>query len=179
MLIAVEGVDGSGKTTLVANLRKALKQDVVCLSRATTPQSLIHMVDQAEWMAQHPPSTILLVDRHPLISEEIYGPVLRGESKFSHVSPTLKKTLLSSIDGVIYCRPFVNTIIKNIEGSSQLSGVSERLNTLLAAYDEYMYDWKGRHVEYDYRNHTLDHLLEAISTWYQTDSQPSSRSNES
>lgn len=181
MLIAVEGIDGSGKTTLIATLRERLKENVVCISRPTGPRSLIQMLDQALWLAQHPPTSILLVDRHPYISEEIYGPVLRDRSKFENVSEAQRTLIRDSISGVIYCRPFANTIIKNIEGSKdrQLAGVPEKVKTLIAAYDEFMYDWKGRLVEYDYTNHTIDPLLEAISTWYQTDLQPSSRSNES
>jgi hypothetical protein len=78
-MIIVEGPDGSGKTSLITML--AEKLDFEVMPRACTSDNGVDPATLKEWVNRdlslpiHQPK---FYDRHPLISEPIYGPLIRG-----------------------------------------------------------------------------------------------------
>jgi broad-specificity NMP kinase len=92
-LIVIEGPDGSGKSTLAQRLRDECDRYMWFLRASTYPRDLLELqgaVDLLHYakMMRFPTVT----DRHPIISEMIYGHVRRGSPKLAvqrHQAPDL------------------------------------------------------------------------------------------
>ena len=143
-ILTVEGVDGSGKTTLLRNLREQSKTYFWVASSSGRPKTVneiheaVHLIGQATYLKMP-----VICDRFPLISEAVYGPVLRGRCLLDEVSELKLVALtafLTEVDRIIYCRPPIEVIRKNITTSAlpQLAGVAEHLDELVKRYDTLM-----------------------------------------
>lgn len=75
-MIVVEGPDGSGKTTLIREIQSEFP---VTLAPRVVSKDAEAMVDLVKWVEDDNAklSQGVVYDRHRLISETIYGPVLR------------------------------------------------------------------------------------------------------
>ena len=140
-LVVVEGPDGAGKSTLIYRLKQESKRHFVVLHRANPPENVSQIVGATDILSAASFSDVNVVcDRHPFISEPIYGLTLRGknllEGLYGH--SMLRATLADTVDRVIYCRPPIEVIVENAKNQHQLSGVHERILTLIEAYDEMM-----------------------------------------
>lgn len=152
-MIIVEGVDGAGKTTLIERLCGDL--NLPLHPRASSSISG-PVKDLFEWaaddvltMAQQPFS---LYDRHPLVSEYIYGPITRGQidPRFfdrpgREITRLFKLTTL-----VIFCDPGIETVLDNLKKAPQMPGVWENITTLHLAYRVMKHNWNGHAVDWDY-----------------------------
>lgn len=146
-MIIVEGMDNTGKTTLVRNLAEQFQLEMRhSASDLKGSQDLLDWVDQE--LEHNEYNTIY--DRWPLISEEVYGPVLRGKSVIS----------LNRYDGwtekpdplFIYCRPSLNKIL-NFHYREQMEGVKTNAKALVSRYDHVMVRFQQKGwgvVQYDY-----------------------------
>lgn len=133
--IIVEGMDGTGKTSLVDTLRKYYP--------LTTVRNLLEdKQDFDKWWptmlgVTPPPGQMYIHDRF-FYSELVYGPVVRGKLVPSQqliydISEALRKDAF-----LIYCRPPWVEISINVSNSSHMEGVKEHLNELVDAYDALM-----------------------------------------
>jgi thymidylate kinase len=158
-IIIVEGPDGAGKTTLIRNLREESKRYFWVASSSGPPKDLEEIRDVLRWVDKAAELQIpVIFDRFPLISESVYGPVLRGKCLLDemgdseHISVT---ALLRKINRVVYCRPSLEVIRKNvIEGTTpQLLGVLENLKDIVERYDKLMdiLEDEIQVYHYDYR----------------------------
>ena len=157
-IVIVEGPDGSGKTTLLRNLRNQTTHYFWVMSSSGRPKTIEQLQDAVGYVGQAAYiKTTIICDRFPLISEMVYGPILRGYSLLDHLSSpntALFSELLSSeIDRVIYCRPPIEQIKTNISNNPQLEGVRVLIDKLIKRYDELMNDLRDANVKvynYDY-----------------------------
>lgn len=159
-IVIVEGVDGSGKTTLLRNLRQQSKTYFWIAASSRRPKTQDELQEAVFWVAQCAYLKLpVLCDRFPLISEPVYGPVMRGENILEQFRTRIQKDFLEVFEGVnriIYCRPSKDTIRQNLVSSAlpQMAGVVEKLGTLIGRYDDIM-DSLGDTVPilvYDYVN---------------------------
>lgn len=138
-LIVVEGVDASGKSTLLENARIAIKKKYFLLLRHSCRPLIpadVHMfLHAAENMGID-----TIVDRHPYISEPIYGPLLRGHNLIDDITTdeNALRHLAKTVDRIIYCRPRRFKIVANLEKLPQLVGIKEKIEKLIDAYDQRM-----------------------------------------
>ena len=138
-MIIVEGMDNTGKTTLIQQLAEDLKL-TIAKTYYKPWGDRDEMVLYANWLEICP--FPLIVDRHPFISELIYGTTLRGHSHSD-------RSLAASVQGihlVIYCRPPTDTILSTLQDREQMEGVDKHAKALLDLYDEVVQD----SVHYDY-----------------------------
>ena len=158
-IVVVEGVDGSGKTTLIRNLRARSKTYFWVASSSGRPKCLADLHDALHWIGQAAYlRTPVVCDRLPLISEAVYGPVMRGSSLLEQLQHKYQKEygdILKGVDRIIYCRPSQLDIARNItiSGIPQLNGVLETLPELLVKYDDLMNTLRDDNVKvysYDY-----------------------------
>lgn len=166
--IIVEGMDGSGKSTLVKALMKEFPEAI--LIKSPPPIPIEHIGDW--WMrtlGENPPTPIIH-DRF-FYPELVYGPVLRGKISQPASIINYVKEFLSARAFLIYCRPAVNVIKAGIEAEPQYMGVKENFNQLITAYDEVMHEASE---EYDYdrfflyswpEDHDLPHLMRNLRTY--------------
>lgn len=159
MIIVVEGPDGAGKSTLIDNLRLCSKMHYVTLRRSGPPNNLEQIRAVIRWIEQFDPSSLhtlpLILDRHPFISEAIYGPALRGSSLLMnyYTMHDLEYHFHRFIKRVIYCRPPTSVITQKMQNNPQLAGVTERIEEITSKYDftmKMVRHWGIDVVEYDW-----------------------------
>jgi len=147
-MIIIEGMDGSGKTILAQQLsirlgNAPIKRFVTSDGPANydllvekVKTALAELHDQV-MQNQRP---VVIYDRFSLISEAVYGTILRGRNHFGDEWLALIDLLLSLDPIVIYCRPSSEFILQNIRetADSQMEGVVSKARELINAYDELM-----------------------------------------
>ena len=148
MIYLIEGPDGAGKTTLVRDVIKAkgaipLPRNCTSLEGPKTDsleKYLRWTVNEFPRMARD--YQLYVLDRHPCISELIYGPALRGHAEMGN-SPSLFwrafSTLKQNAD-VIYCLPPWEDVQANLRASSegQMPGVAAQGRELYEAYQQFI-----------------------------------------
>lgn len=153
-IIVVEGVDGSGKSTLLENARLQIpKKYFVLVRHSCRPLSTEQILDFLNFIEEG--RLPIILDRHPLISEPIYGPVLRKENLVDGIEneSSAIDRLVATVDRIIYCRPPDPVIEKNLCNLPQLAGIHENIWDLLDAYDQRMHQLHKRGmdvIQYDY-----------------------------
>lgn len=139
-IIIVDGPDGAGKTTLIEQLVEdfqLLRMPRFSSSVDGPYDRLKDLVDQDNNIA---PSAVQIYDRHPLLSEPIYGPLLRGTAQWGWDElawfPRAWAQLLIKEPFFIICLPPFKTVAQNIQDSSeiQISGVSQALPGIYWSY---------------------------------------------
>lgn len=161
-MIIVEGCDGAGKSTLIDALTRTFFPNLKLGPKASTslggvshhrePEALSQWVDaeMAHW--SDPGYGPRLYDRHPLISEPIYGPVVRN-----HLSPQFVngwyRTRLMTIRHmalVIFVDPGWEAV-RDALGSDpegQMPGVVENARAIWYNYRTLNMSWTGKGITY-------------------------------
>lgn len=155
-IIAIEGPDDSGKTTLGIRLAKDLNGLFVKPHVRPVDQHFLEMyvgwlrINELKW-------GWIVTDRHPAISEVVYGTVLRGRVAVDpwYAANCLNETIM------VYCPNSNRTW-----SEEQLDGVADRIRLLEAEYDK-MFRWSTRHryravYRWDYKTNDYQFLLNAI-----------------
>lgn len=150
MLVILEGADGSGKTTLATRIRQELGQYSLFL-RTSGPPSIVEIANVCHWIDSHPASLPIIMDRYPIISEYVYGPIIRGKCKHALTLPKIASTLRHAM--IIYCRPSYEALREGVLREAQLEGVVLNHRDIVKAYDSLMSSLEGDGVyvkKYDY-----------------------------
>lgn len=155
-MIVVEGMDNTGKSTLVDFLAHELKACVVKTFKKAP--SVADVFEYNGWCSRsHYP---LILDRVHYISDLVYGTVIRDHTSVTQAMASFfrRDTIL------IYCRP-PEEVIFSFGEREQMNGVKEQAVKLLAAYDELMARLSPD-ITYDYtvdnQEGVLQHVLSAI-----------------
>lgn len=145
-MIIIEGMDGSGKTVLAQQL--SIRLGDVPIKRFVTsggPANLDLLVEEVRAALKELQDQVtqnrrpvVIYDRFSLISEPIYGTILRDRNHFGDEWVSLIDLLLALDPIVVYCRPGIEYILQNIRKTtdSQMSGVVSKVLELVNAYDE-------------------------------------------
>jgi len=146
-VIILEGPDGGGKTTLLKRLCEAT--GLPAHERASTskggPRSDLYdwtVNDLQSWHKQ----PLAIYDRHPLTSEHIYGPTVRGDVRpgFELANPELAymRRHLRRNALVIICLPPLSTVRENVASDiEQMDGVVDNIDHIWECYRMMMHIW--------------------------------------
>lgn len=181
-MIILEGPDGGGKTTLL----KRLCEDTRLPAHPRASDSLTGPVadlygwtknDLKTWDSQ----PLSIYDRHPLTSEHIYGPTVRGQARpgFEMKNKELAYLRRFFRDHIllIVCLPPIGVVRENITNDpNQMRGVVENIDYIYDCYRMMPLIWPlSCHVAmYDYtvdehKRHGYDEILAAAKhhtyTW--------------
>lgn len=137
-MIIVEGPDGAGKTTLIRQLQEKWP-DLEVAPRVVSKDAEA-MVDLQMWvndnLSQGPQYKIF--DRHRLISEFIYGPILRKEQQPGFSSDIWVWHSLRRFERLrpvlIYCLPPLEVVKANIAGDTDNRVVWDHIEGIYTAY---------------------------------------------
>jgi hypothetical protein len=149
-LIILEGMDGTGKTTLAKTIQSNLpnfQYTHPVPSEGPAGQTEEYMVTgMLDLFKQVREGADIITDRINLISEEIYGPICRGKStlrlgNYLRVKDELFNLIPKPI--IIFCRPELPVVLQNLEAENvlQMDGVKENHTALYKAYDRWFGDW--------------------------------------
>lgn len=181
MIIIVEGMDGTGKTTLVQQLANRLEVKPRKFVGSLGPGDddygwdLINRtkleIAELETAFAKGRSVKRLYDRFPLISEAIYGSVLRGRNCFGGLYYPLRSRLLALKTVIIYCRPNREVIQNNVRQAPQMDGVLEHFRKLLDSYDKLFVELTESPVNsyitvFDYTRDEVGELIDEIRGFY-------------
>ena len=164
--VIVEGCDGAGKTTvteLLLHKRPYLTRAPKASTSLGGPvRSLAQWVlDQEATMLMN--ARTLVYDRHPLISELIYGPIVRGRMaswEFDHTGWLATHLLfLQRHCLLVWCLPEERLIKKNVAEGRDMPGVVENIDMLINAYQQRAKGWRGPSVLLDPFNMDEDTML--------------------
>lgn len=157
-VIVLEGPDGAGKTQLAQRLsedlglplaQKFVKSDG---EGSGTNDLFGEAYRDVVTMMDKPP---MIYDRHPLISEYVYGPIVRGILPPDFVMPQAHATLrlLAEQVHVIWCLPALQRVADNVadtETNQQMSGVWRNIEAIYSMYHTMRIWWIGHSTVYDY-----------------------------
>jgi len=131
-MIIVEGMDNSGKSTLVRKLSKDLK--LLAINNQQRPQKARDIIDYLHMIMDASHRFPIVMDRLSVISEPIYGPIIRGSHLLNTWQlHTLTYQLKARKPTIVYCRP-PRDVVLGFRGE-QMEGVVEHGDALLDAYD--------------------------------------------
>jgi len=138
-LVILEGADGSGKSTLATRLLKGTGHPTILIKRSGPPGNVETLVFQSEWIAQQSRLGLnVIADRHPIISEAIYAPVVR-KVPGPHWGPEdAYKALKHQRVMLVYCRTDDVTQRGSSHVEDQMEGVHEYYQDLVKEYDRWM-----------------------------------------
>lgn len=136
-MIVFEGPDGAGKTTLIEAFQEAFDTPV---APRVVSKDAEAMVDLQDWVDDNLSQGFQyrIFDRHRLISETIYGPILRGTqqpgfNQLSWMGPRLYRFYeLKPV--IIYCLPPLEVVKANILNDPDNKVVEEKIEAIYSAY---------------------------------------------
>jgi hypothetical protein len=172
--LIIEGMDGSGKDSLINNLVMA-HPSYTLHERASTSlggpvADLVGWTERSviEIANQRTDSPRYIFNRHPLISEPIYAPYrminagLRG--KFRDVQwLRLQRSIVGGHAILVICDPGWSEVHKNLINTADghMAGVIDNAHTIYQHYQEFQ--WPGPVIRYSYKRDNPDLLLTTIS----------------
>jgi hypothetical protein len=168
--IIIEGMDGSGKDTLINRLSQLMPGHTLHKRASTSLGGPV--ADLAVWtatdvrtMADQPPS---LYNRHPLVSEPIYAHIreVNGGLRPPWTNAVWVKTyqrLAADQALLVICQPPWAEVRKNLLRSgpdAHMPGVYSNAKTLYDAYANLL--WPGAVVRYNYTTNSPETLVDTM-----------------
>lgn len=155
-MILLEGPDGSGKSTLVTELLQRFPQ--LTVHPKFVPSSGVgdrtEIYDKVcEDTAHFIERPIQIYDRHPMISEYVYGPVVRNHLPQEWQSPSarLMRGIIANHALVVWCLPGLETVKQNISQDRDMDGVVDNIAQIYNTYLTVKALWPGHCVTYNYQ----------------------------
>lgn len=163
--IIIEGPDGAGKTTLISHLRETfgLEQAPRFSTSLGGPVDDLIRRTWDDVLSWHQRTGAVIYDRHPLISELIYGPLVRGDvaAGFSGTTARYLMQRLYREALIVLCLPPQDVVRANVhkDGEAQMPGVVQQIDTIWSLYRNLAVQWPTpRLVQYDYTQEQDDQL---------------------
>lgn len=166
MLIVVEGLDNTGKTTLVQRLAEDHK--LLVMNNRKKPASTLEMMVYLDTVRMVSDRHPVMLDRLCTISEPIYGRLRPQGAVISQALLARHLELLAELKPlIIYCRPPTGVIL-NFGDRPQMEGVIENATQLLNQYDRSLEQLAkdGFHVvHWDYTNYNYSWIHDQVSNY--------------
>lgn len=153
--VVVEGPDGSGKSRMVERIHTELGYPV----HAKASDSITGPVqDLSGWTmrVQHEMAVTvepMVFDRHPVISEPIYGRLVRASVRpgfEDRLWLNTRKLALMPKAVVIWCLPPLDVVRANLTLDRDMPGVVESIDRVYEAYVAAYRTWGGWSIRWDY-----------------------------
>lgn len=168
-MIIVEGPDGGGKTTIVKVLTEWTGFPVMprVVSKDTEA-----MTDLKKWVEEDNDrgTSLAIYDRHRLISEPIYSPILREEQTPGFTDWVWMAEQLGRLHRrmplMVFCLPPLETVLENTLDDPDNIAVAHKMQAIYAAYVHRAAmeksRWPSLTIIYDYTKDSID----VFNTWF-------------
>ena len=165
-LVIVEGPDGAGKSTLIQNL--VALGGFVAIHTGGPPRDKQDLEDKLGKVTQALDAAgpnILVLDRHPAVSDPIYSKVT-GSRSFA--TPGELNKQVGALNPVfVYCRGSADSMRENISKSPKAHKPSEHLLKVLLKHGEIvkLYDaffTMAPHIRYDWQRDSVLELAKVL-----------------
>ena len=131
--IVLMGVDNSGKTTLARNLKETMAEKGYEFSYMP-PLGPAPLDKQEEYLdAVLFDEKNVIIDRLPIIEEEVAGRIFRGQNNFDKVNKEKVFGYFQNVDMFIFCNPSLK-VITDWGNRPQMNGVKENVAELKSGY---------------------------------------------
>lgn len=137
-MIVVEGPDGAGKTTLIQKLSEELE---IPVAPRVVAQDTTTNIDMKQWVEDNlrGGAQPIIFDRYRLISETIYGPILRSSAQPGFTDYKWMEEVTNSFYDqvspfIIYCLPPLAEVKANIENDPDNVVVKDKIEQIYSAY---------------------------------------------
>ena len=169
--VIIEGPDGSGKTHLKESILDTFPSMLPHV-RAADSLKGPKLDTLANWVTDDlhelPNAGVSWVyDRHPIVSEPIYGWACRGGvpemfAKSGWVNTVKMQLALQSL--LVVCLPPLDRVIDNVKksGNQQMQGVVDNIELIYGGYKHLK--WPGAVLWYDYTTTFASHALSVIGS---------------
>lgn len=160
--LVLEGPDGGGKTRLAQALLAQWPHLLMGKKASTSLKGPIKNL--AAWTihefdVMEASSGVIVYDRHPVISEPIYGPIARDSAQpgFSP-SPWLSSARLKmyKLTYVIWCIPPLEQVQKAVAADRDMPGVTDNIEAIHKAYRNAWLEWGGPGIRYNFADTLSD-----------------------
>lgn len=157
-LIIVEGMDNTGKTTLIQELIRNIGRGTLMAKVSLGP--FRPAIEQIQWTYSQlkragEGKDLIVYDRFLPICDIVYGTVIRNSTLWTLDSAELK-ALRELNPLIIFCDPGIDTILKTINEKDQLEGVVDNAKALIAMYKAVIYELETLGFEIHYYDYTSD-----------------------
>lgn len=157
-MIIVEGPDGSGKDTLIAEMMRADDRLFLGPRMSSSKEGPVTSLAKAAYASLTPlPEPGAMFNRHAVISEPIYGPIVRGCNRLqaerhadewsttaAHpdwvVYDNLLQLLFKARPLIIICLPPLEQVRANVTQDRDMPGVTENIDLIWMQYRQ-LFAW--------------------------------------
>lgn len=169
-MIIVEGPDGSGKSSLIRRLSEDLGLRVH--ERASDsikgPKGDMSVWAYRDVSTQRDHHLVEVYDRHPLVSQYIYGPIAREylEPNMQSTTMHLAIRMLAKQCLMIFCLPPIDVVKANVAEAEQMAGVEENIARIYHMYCSMRMFWPNAAnlMTFDYtQNGSYDQVIVAAN----------------
>jgi hypothetical protein len=143
-VIIVEGPDGAGKTTLLHSL---MAQYPTIPLHARASEGVSGPVKELyEWghddVWSWPEQPLSFYDRHPFVSEYVYGPIIRGsmDPRF-HTTPLRRRVASRAL--LIVCLPPLDAVRASVSAERDMPGVHSHIDAIWHCYASLRATWQS------------------------------------
>lgn len=172
-MIVVEGPDGAGKTTLIEAIVDLLQLPVADRVVGKDTQALVNLKHWTEANVNRGFQK-MVYDRHRLISEPIYGPILRDQPQEGFVDldwlVTMMRKFYACKPVLIYCLPPLEEVLHNVkyDTDNDNSAVEAKITRIYSAYCARAAIDKSHHYNtliYDYTINPADLAVDRVRSY--------------
>lgn len=167
-MIILEGPDGGGKSTLLEALTLQYPSIPVHARASSSGADGGPVADLYDWAAKDVSTWreqgVHFYDRHPLISEYIYGPVVRGTMDPRFLTTGLRRKVQHRAL-IVMCLPPLDAVRASVSAERDMPGVTTHIDTIWHLYASLRAQLPGVAVEpYDYTKDKPEKLFPPINS---------------
>lgn len=172
-LVILEGADGSGKSTLAARLLKGTGHPTLLVKRSGPPGDLETIEFMSKWLKDQAELGLnVIADRHPIISECIYRPIVRREGAAPWTMAEAAGAMRDKDLLLIYCRTVSVRQMRSAHVEQQMDGVHDHYEALLREYDKWFNafdEWGLPVYRHDYsKDTTCEGAINRVKKFWET-----------
>jgi hypothetical protein len=157
MIILIEGIDGSGKTTLAKQLAAYFKLEYY---HEGVPPPSVSMLDHYGQLLQAARGRGVVFDRLGL-GERVYGPIIRNDDRLGDDGWRVFHRLITASGAYqVLCTPSYETCLKN--WSSGRPEYVSRVTQFKSVYDRYQNLQEPDMIVFDYEHDSLGALINKL-----------------